>query len=273
MRVCAYQCEGALLDIEKNLETMERVANAASLQGARILIFPELFLSGYNLGDDASKVADAVDGETVKRAGEIARQTAIALVYGYAERAESGIYNSAAFIDETGTLLGNYRKVHLFGTEEQRIFQAGDNVLVIPYAGFTIGLLICYDIEFPEFVRMAVLRGADFLAVPTALTPPYHEIPTTIVRARAYENQIFVAYCDRVGVERDLTYIGLSGIVGPDGKDMVRAGEDDETLISADLDYNRYKKSRDANTYIRDRRPSLYGPVVQADAPKGASTD
>lgn len=194
MRVCLYQSGGTLLEVDANLEEMARVAKAARLQGAQLVIFPELFLCGYNLGDDAPSVADRVDGSTVKRAGEIARQSGVALIYGYAERDGGSIYNSAVFIAESGAVLGNYRKVHLFGAEEKRIFEPGEDVLVVPYAGFKIGLLICYDIEFPEFVRMTVLQGADFLAVPTALTPPYYEIPTTIVRARAYENQVFVAY-------------------------------------------------------------------------------
>jgi predicted amidohydrolase len=266
MRVCLYQCEGAFLDVGKNLAAIEQVARIASLQGAQIVVFPELFLCGYNVGDDAARVADTVDGDSVKRAAEIAQQNQVALIYGYAEREGESLYNAAIFIDNSGSVLGNYRKVHLFGAEEKRIFKSGESILVVPYAGFKIGLLICYDIEFPEFVRMTVLQDADFLAVPTALTPPYHEIPTTIVRARAYENQVFVAYCDRIGTERELSYIGLSGIVGPDGKDMVRAGEEDETIIGADLEYSRYQASREENTYIRDRRPDLYGAIARLNA-------
>jgi predicted amidohydrolase len=242
---------------------MNSIAKACALQGAGLVIFPELFLCGYNLGDDASGVSDTVDGASVERACSIARESSVALLYGYAERAGSGIYNSAIFIDDQGQMLGNYRKAHLFGPEEKRIFVPGDDVVVLDYRNFRIGILICYDIEFPEFVRSAVLRGVDFLAVPTALTPEYKQIPTTIVRARAYENQIFIAYCDRIGHERDLTYIGMSGIVGPDGKDMVRAGEAEETILSADLDYARYERSRAENTYIRDRRPELYGETVR----------
>lgn len=263
MRVCAYQSGGSFLDVSGNLETMNTIAKACVVQGAGLVVFPELFLCGYNLGDDASRVADTVAGVSVERACRIARESGVALLYGYAERDESGIYNSAIFIDDRGRVLGNYRKAHLFGPEEKRIFVPGDDVVVLDYQNFKIGILICYDIEFPEFVRSAVLKGADFLAVPTALTPEYRQIPTTIVRARAYENQIFVAYCDRVGRERDLTYIGMSGIVGPDGKDMVRAGEAEETILSADLDYSRYERSRAANTYIRDRRPDLYGTIVR----------
>jgi nitrilase len=262
MRICAYQCAGKLLETDANLSTMEAVAKACALQGASMVMFPELFLCGYNLGNDAMSVAETMDGKSIRRAGDIARENGIALLFGYAERAGSDVYNSAIFIGDTGDVLGNYRKVHLFGPEEKRIFKPGDQVRVIPFRGFKIGLLICYDIEFPEFVRSTVLAGADFLAVPTALTPEYGEVPTTIVRARAYENQIFVAYCDRIGVERDLTYLGMSGIVGPDGKDMARAGNADETILSADLDYDRYRQSITENTYIRDRRPDLYGPVT-----------
>jgi len=237
---------------------MNGIAKACAMQGGNLVIFPELFLCGYNLGDDAPSVSDTADGDTIRQAATIARENRIAVLFGYAERHDSQVYNSAIFIDDHGRVLGNYRKAHLFGPEEKRIFVPGDALAILDYRNFRIGLMICYDIEFPEFVRSAVLSGANLLAVPTALTPDYKQIPTTIIRARAYENQIFIAYCDRIGRERNLTYIGMSGIVGPDGRDMVRAGENEETILSADLDYSRYERSRAENTYIRDRRPELY---------------
>jgi predicted amidohydrolase len=262
MRICVYQGAATFLDVEGNLAQMERIAKAAAAQGAQLALFPELFLCGYNLGSDAARVADSVDGQSTRRAAGIARRHDIALLYGYAERAAPNLYNSAILIDNAGQTRANYRKVHLFGPDEKRIFAPGNDVVVVDLLGFRIGILICYDIEFPEFARMTVLRGANLLAVPTALTPPYWEIPTTIVRARAYENQVFVAYADHIGTERDLTYIGLSGIVGPDGRDLARAGERDVTILTTDLDPARYAASRAANTYLVDRRPALYGPVA-----------
>jgi len=271
MRVSMYQCAGRFLNVAGNLQTMSTVAKACAIQGSAVVVFPELFLSGYNLGDDATRVADSVDGKSIRIAQKIARDNAIALVFGYAEQAGDRIYNSAIFIDEGGRTLGNYRKAHLFGPEERRIFASGSDLCTFSFKGHRIGLLICYDIEFPEFVRATILEGADFLAVPTALTPEYRQIPTTIVRSRAYENQVFVAYCDRVGSERGLSYIGMSGIVGPDGKDMVRAGESEETILSADLDYSRYERSLAENTYIRDRRPELYEVLGEASKLKASN--
>ena len=117
MGVCLYQCGGALLQVDANLEEMGRVAEAARLQGAKLVIIPELFLCGYNLGDDAPDVADTLDGASVKRSQEIATRSGVALIYGDAERDGASIYNSAIFIDHSGAVLGNYRKVHLFGAE------------------------------------------------------------------------------------------------------------------------------------------------------------
>ncbi len=263
MKIAVYQGPGVFLDVQASLALLDRLAGAAAAQSANLLILPELYLTGYNIGDDVGRLAEPADGASAARAGTIAARHGIALLYGYPERSGRAIYNSALLIEATGRPLANYRKTHLFGPEERRLFQAGEELAVARLGGLGIGILICYDIEFPELVRSLVLRGADLIAVPTALSGPYDEIPTSIVRSRAYENQVFVAYSDHTGVERDLSYIGGSAIVGPDGRDILRAGRDDETLLVAGIEPDRYAESRRLNTYLRDRRPELYGAVVE----------
>jgi predicted amidohydrolase len=265
MKLGIYQCAGTFLDSQKNLNLMEQVAQAASLQGADLLVFPELFLTGYNIGDDAEALAEPMDGNSAQRAAKIATKHQIALLYGYTERADGVLYNSAVFLGADGKQRANYRKSHLFGDEERRLFHPGEGMVTVTIAGLKVGILICYDVEFPELVRALVLQGVDVIAVPTALSTPYYEIPTTIVRSRAYENQVFVAYVDHIGVERDVTFIGLSGIVGPDGRDIVRAGEHEETLMVANIDPTCYDESHRLNTYIEDRRPELYGDIVNSE--------
>jgi predicted amidohydrolase len=263
MKVAVYQGPGVFLDVGASLALLDSLAGAAAIQGADLLILPELYLTGYNIGDDVARLAEPADGASAERAGAIAARHGVALLYGYPERDGNALYNSALFVDAAGRPLANYRKTHLFGPEERRLFRAGDDLAVVRLGNLGIGILICYDIEFPELVRSLVLKGADIIAVPTALSGAYDEIPTSIVRARAYENQVFVAYSDHTGVERDLTFIGGSAIVGPDGRDILRAGRDDETLLVAGIEPGRYAESRRLNTYLRDRRPELYGAVAR----------
>ena len=130
--------------------------------------------------------------------------------------------------------------------------------------GVRVGILICYDVEFPEAVRALALAGADLVAVPTALMRPYQVVTRTVVPTRAYENQVYVAYANRCGSEGELTYAGESCVVGPDGADLARAGSGEELLL-AEIDPARLAASRADNTHLRDRRPALYGALTRAE--------
>ena len=170
-------------------------------------------------------------------------------------------------IGRDGRSLANYRKCHLFGDLDRDMFRAGQSPpAVIELDGIRVGLLICYDVEFPEAVRLLALAGADLVAVPTALMDPFEVVARTIVPARAVENQVFLAYANRCGREGDLRYCGLSCVVGPDGADLVRAGRGEE-LVFADLDLDRLRAARAPSPYLRDRRPELYAPLADAARP------
>jgi 5-aminopentanamidase len=217
-----------------NLRAVAHHASLAAARGARIAVFPELFTTGYNIGQDLHDLAEPLDGASVATLSGIARQHRIALVVGLAERQSDGVYNSAVVLDETGKLCGVYRKTHLFGPKEAALFRPGDSLCVVQAAGLRIGVAICYDVEFPELARALVRGGAQILCVPTANMEPYREVPTTLVRARALENGVPVIYANLWGQEGDLTYTGLSGIVAADGTDLARAGTTGEALLVAD---------------------------------------
>jgi predicted amidohydrolase len=144
------------------------------------------------------------------------------------------------------------------------MFRAGESLpAVIELDGIRVGLLICYDVEFPETVRLLALQGVDLVAVPTALMEPFEVVVRTIVPARAVENQVFLAYANRCGREGNLRYCGLSCVVGPDGADLVRAGRGEE-LVFADLHLDSLRAARMLSPYLRDRRPELYAPLADA---------
>ncbi|MDH3659217.1 MAG: carbon-nitrogen hydrolase family protein [Alphaproteobacteria bacterium] len=263
MKIAVFQGPAADHGVAGNLARMAELAKEAAHGGARLLILPEMYLTGYHIGPEAvARLAEPANGPSVERARAIARDRGLALLYGYPERDDQGrIYNAAILIDRDGGTLANHRKTHLFGDIDKSAFSPGERAsTVAELDGVRIGILICYDVEFPENARLLALAGVDIVAVPTALMAPYDAIARTMVAARAYENQVFLAYANRTGSERELDYLGLSCILAPDGTELARAGRD-EALITADLDFSRLKASRAINTYLRDRRPELYAPL------------
>jgi len=265
MKLAVFQGDAVGGGVSEQLDHLADIAKRAADAGARLLVLPEMYLTGYHIGPEAvARLAEPVAGPSAKKAADIAQSTGIALLYGYPERGEDGrIYNAALLIDREGRTLANHRKTHLFGEIDKSAFSPGEGSSTIAELdGMKLGILICYDVEFPEPVRLLALEGVDLVLVPTALMAPYDFIAQRLVPARAYENQLFLAYANRSGKERELTYLGQSCIIAPGGGELARAGEG-EALIMADLDIERLKDSRAINTYLPDRRPGLYGALAE----------
>lgn len=270
MRIAVFQgpVEGG--SVARNLERLAAVAAEAAGQGAGLLVCPEMFLTGYNIGAAAvRRLAEPVAGPSAEAAAGIARRHRLALLYGYPEAGADGrVYNAALLLGADGAVLANHRKTHLFGPDERDAFVPGDGPpAVAEVGGVRVGVLICYDVEFPENVRLLALQGVGLVAVPTALMEPYEFVARTMVPTRAYENQVFLAYANRCGREGDLAYHGLSCIVGPDGRDLARAPAEGEALIVAELDRGLLEDSRRLNPYLADRRPALYGALAGGGTP------
>lgn len=258
MRVALYQCPPQPLDVAANLHRLQQVATQAS--AVDLLVLPEMFLSSYNIGLEAvSALAEPQDGPAAQRIAAIAQSTGMAILYGYPERSADGqIYNSVQLIDASGQRLCNYRKTHLFGDLDHSMFSAGaDDFPLVELNGWKLGFLICYDIEFPENARRLALAGAELILVPTANMIPYDFVADVTIRARAFENQCYVAYANYCGQEDQIRYCGQSSIAAPDGSRIALAGLD-EALIIGTLDRALMNESRALNRYLADRRPELY---------------
>ena len=258
MKLAVCQEKSPAGDVSGALELIRRRALAAAQGGAGLVIFPEMFLTGYNIGEAAFKLAEPVDGPVAAAVGKIAWDSGVSILYGYPERSGNRIFNSANLIHPAGGGMANYRKIHLYGREEKRLFLPGDGLVLAELDGLKVGILICYDVEFPEAVRALALAGAELIAVPTALIQPFDIVSRTLIPARAFENQVYVAYAGMCGREGNLGYCGLSCIVGPDGKDLARAGSD-PSLLFAEIDPSAISKGRQTNPYLSDRRAELYG--------------
>ncbi|MBC7269979.1 MAG: carbon-nitrogen hydrolase family protein, partial [Streptomyces sp.] len=245
-----------------NLKVLDEAAGRAAAAGAGLLVAPEMFLTGYAIGDDIARLAEPADGDGADAVAEIAGRHGLAVAYGYPERDGDTVHNSAQLISADGTRLANYRKTHLFGCFERDHFTPGDRPVVqAELNGLRVGLMICYDVEFPENVRAHALAGTDLLLVPTAQMHPFQFVAESLVPVRAFENQMYIAYVNRVGAEGEFEFVGLSTLAGPDGIARTRAGRAEE-LVLADADPAFLAASREANPYLKDRRPGLYGSLI-----------
>ena len=231
MRLALYQGPSPAGDVAAAFEAVESALSAASAMRADIAVFPEIFLPGYNV---PRPEAQPLDGPWVRRLGAAAREAGVALVIGMAEQAGGVVYNSAVVLGPDGGLLASYRKLQLFGEREKALYAPGDAYVVFPFRNRRIGLLICYDVEFPEHCRAIARHGADLVLVPTANMPPFDNVNRVTIAARALDHGVTLAYCNYCGVEGDLTYVGRSVIAGPDGEPIALAGVEAALLI-ADL--------------------------------------
>ncbi|MFF6879426.1 carbon-nitrogen hydrolase family protein [Streptomyces sp. NPDC012474] len=262
MRTALLQSSGRPGSTVENLKVLDEAAGRAAAAGAGLLVTPEMFLTGYAIGDGIGRLAEPADGECADAIAEIATGHGLAIAYAYPERDGDAVFNSAQLISADGTRLANYRKTHLFGCFERDHFTPGNQPVVqAEIDGLRVGILICYDVEFPENVRAHALAGTDLLVVPTAQMHPFQFVAESMIPVRAFENQMYVAYVNRAGREGEFEFVGLSTLAGPDGIARTRAGRG-EDLVLADVDPAFLAASREANPYLLDRRPGLYGPLV-----------
>lgn len=255
IRLAALQMQTAGADTAANLKRIGQAARDAAACGATLLVTPELGVTSYGGGDKIRALAEPADGPLVARLAEIARQTGVAIVAGFAEKTGGRIYNSAVYSD--GSLRPTvYRKSHLYGDYERDLFTPEPpSTCLFKHCGMTLGMLICYDVEFPENVRRLALAGAELILVPTA-TPMGASgtfIAGKMIPVRAFENQIFIAYVNNIGRDGAFDYAGQSIIAAPDGSALATAGMAEELLLTS-IDPMLYTRSRAENTYLDDFR-------------------
>ncbi|AZG48198.1 carbon-nitrogen hydrolase family protein [Gordonia insulae] len=260
LRVALWQCESAPGRVEDNLARLESAIAAAARQSADLLVTPEMMITGYDIGaEDARRLADPVGGPVGVRVARMARRHDVAVLYGCAESTPDGlVYNAIRLVGRDGTSLATHHKTHLFGELDRRMVAAGQTAPpVIDCAGWRLGLLTCYEVEFPELVRGLALRGADLVCVPTANMIEYDVVQDVLVPARALESQVYVAYANYCGAEGDLVYGGRSEMAAPTGLVVAAAGRGPE-LIVVDIDRRTLDETRERYPYLNDRRPEIY---------------
>jgi len=248
---------------EANLQKMEKLTLKAKYQGADLVIFPEMSLTGYVVLDQVYELAETVPGTSTKKIETLAKQTGMHIIFGMpelSEKTQATVFNTAVFVGPKG-LIGKYRKMYLpthSVFEEKRYFRPGYEPAAFQTDLGNIGLSICYDVFFPEVYRLTRLKGAQLLvciSASPAVRKDYFEILTS---ARALENTAFLAYVHLAGVEDGLQFWGGSRLVCPTGDVVAKASYDEEDFIVCEVDYSELRTAETFIPTLRDLRPELF---------------
>lgn len=281
--VATVQMKPQLGRVEDNLVKMgEFITRVASEQHVDLIVFPELITTGYEVGPRFPNLAQLVPGAAVNVIAQRASEMGVHVVFGMAtkEEVETIIYNTAVLIGPDGELIGQYNKLHLKG-EEQLTFRPGYRLRnVFETALGNVGLMIGWDLAFPEVARCAALDGAEVLALCANWEEPHSDAWRTLLKARALENAIFIAAANRVGEEPSYTFIGESTIVGPSGEvyahiqprssqpvEPAAGGPADEEPLEgyavARLDLDLIRQFREETQMMQCRQPAAYRAIVK----------
>jgi predicted amidohydrolase len=277
--VAAVQTDPRLGDVAGNLDRIASWTRRAANEGAELVVFPECAVNGYRYDSREEALGDAqtVPGPATDVLEGVAAKTGVHVAVGIVERDGDRLYNCAALIGPDG-LVTKYRKTHIPFQAVDRFVTPGDIPLhVVETPIGRVGMLICYDLRFPEPARVLALSGVQIIANLTNLPPPGWVQPEFIFRARAAENRVWLVCADRVGTERGVEFIGRSAIVGPSGVTLAEARESaEEMLVQRIVPSEADEKDLvfDPGVYemhlLSDRRADLYGALTASAVPQTA---
>jgi len=252
-------------DVAANLQRIVASATEAAERGAQLVLFPECATTGYFVADRIADLAEPIPGPSSEHLARLARRTGLHLMVGMIERAGDKYYDDAVLFTPDGGY-HIYRKTHLFGPE-RAIFTPGEQPVVVDTVLGRVGLTVCYDLMFPEFIRTLVLGGAQIILNATDwITDTWQstvgwdgDTVASLVRIRALENGVHVAMADRAGVEAGWRSLGGSTVAAPTGRVLASLGADEGlALATIDVASSDFVRWSEVATYMHDRRPELY---------------
>jgi predicted amidohydrolase len=242
---------------EKNFERVYAWTAESARRGSALAVFPELWPTAYDL-ENWPKHSDRLGEGMFARLSALAKEQRIAIASSVLEAKDGRAYNTFALYDANGDLSAVYRKVHLVPMlDEPKWLAAGDGLTLVEAEWGMTGLGICYDLRFPEMWRKYALGGARLALLPAEWPSrrAYHW--QTLLRARAIENQMFVAACNRVGESKGEHFGGGSAVIDPWGEAVVEGGSS-EALLTAEIDLDKVDEVRSRIPVFKDRRPDVY---------------
>ncbi len=272
LRVAACQIDPQLGEVDRNIERIERALADAAGAGVALAVLPECAVTGYAFAslDEAIPVARRASAVAVDRLADLATRHQMTVICGSLESEGDAVYNVAHLVTPDGRRF-HYRKTHLpFLGVDRFTTPGGDAPSVIDIDGVRVGVLICYDLRFPEAARICGLDGADLIALPTNWPVGVEFHPGLFAPARAAENHCYVLAADRVGTERGTTFLGRSLLVDYDGMRLAVASDTEEELLVGEIDtdaaratHARPRPGEHEWDTIADRRPGLYDRLLR----------
>ncbi|MCJ7424233.1 carbon-nitrogen hydrolase family protein [Candidatus Bathyarchaeota archaeon] len=253
----------------ENIRKIEKATRKAQRESAKLVIFPELSLTGYKVRDEIYELAETIPGPSTEIVGRIARETGMYIVFGMpecSEKTQATLYNTSVLMGPEG-LIGKYRKMYLPTHsifEEKRYFRPGFQSAVFDTGLGRMGLIICYDIFFPEVCRLTRLEGAQLIVCISASPAVRRAFFETLTVARAMENTVFLAYVNLVGIEDGLQFWGGSRLVGPQGKILAKAKYDEDDFVIGEVDYSDMRSAEAFVPTLRDLRPDLFDKLKES---------
>lgn len=259
MKISCIQMDMRLGEVDYNFAHAQTlIREAADMSHPDTVVLPETWNTGYFPADLAA-AADR-DGERTKRTfSNLARELNVNIVCGsVANQKADGFYNTAYVFDRSGVVVAEYDKTHLFTyAKEHEHFRPGARTCRFTLDGRSCALIICYDLRFPELTRTMTLEGVDLLFVVAQWPEKRNTHLVTLARARAIENQVFLALCNSVGAAGDVRCGGYSAVIDPWGEYLAQAW-DGEEIITGEADFSVIEGIRSSINVFRDRRPELY---------------
>ena len=250
-RTLVAQTDPTLGDVSDNEATAESIISEAEALGCDLVVFPELFLTGYHIGDDAEELTSEAEA-ALERLRRVPKD--LVVVIGSPIHSGNSLRNSAVILDN-GEIVGSYDKTHLWGNESST-FESGHEFPTFETSAGTLGVQICYDVEFPEVSRSLAMNGAETLVTISANMRPCVRDQELYHGARALENGCPHILCNRVGEERGVDFFGRSGIVNHRGRRVLSLGADVVETSAGRLPFD--PDTSQTHDYLNDRQPQLY---------------
>ncbi|WP_281888046.1 carbon-nitrogen family hydrolase [Paenibacillus sp. YYML68] len=258
--VALLQMDIAIGEPERNYEKLQSLLEQAVAHENKpdVIVVPEMWNTGYAL-EHIHELADPNGQRTRELLSAFSREHGVNIVGGsIAEKRGEGVYNTIYAFDREGGEAGDYSKIHLFRLmDEEKFLQSGDRLGQLQLDGVPSGMMICYDIRFPELFRKLALGGAQVTFVPAEWPKPRLHHWRTLLTARAIENQMFVIACNRVGISGTTEFFGHSMVIDPWGE-VLAEGDESEQIVRATIDLELVTEVRKRIPIFEDRRPALY---------------
>lgn len=257
LSISLAQMHIALGDTGRNFQRMQNSAVEAARRGSHLVVFPELWSTGYAL-EESKELASVLNSGMFTQVTTVATQNKISIVGSILEKRGVEVANSAAFFAPNGRMMGVYRKIHLFGLfDEDKWLSPGSSPLSVELPWGETGLAICYDLRFPELFRHYAVDGAKMIIIAAEWPLARVDHWRTLLQARAIENQCFIVACNAAGETGDTVFGGHSMIVDPWGKIIIEGG-DDPMLLTAEIEMDVVDEVREKIPVFDDRRGDIF---------------